>query len=58
MPAELSVERLGEKSRMHPNADVLQGALDLLILKAVSIEPMHGWESRSAFSKSRAACSK
>ena len=28
---------------MHPNADVLQGTLDLLILKSVSLEPMHGW---------------
>lgn len=28
---------------MHPNADILQGTLDLLILKAVSLEPMHGW---------------
>ena len=28
---------------MHENADVLQGTLDLLILKAVSLEPMHGW---------------
>ena len=28
---------------MHPNADVLQGTLDLLILKAVSLDPMHGW---------------
>ena len=25
------------------NADVLQGTLELLILKAVSLEPMHGW---------------
>lgn len=25
------------------NPDVLQGTLDLLILKAVSLEPMHGW---------------
>ena len=25
------------------NGDVLQGTLDLLILKAVSLEPMHGW---------------
>jgi len=25
------------------NTDVLQGTLDLLILKAVSLEPMHGW---------------
>jgi PadR family transcriptional regulator, regulatory protein PadR len=28
---------------VHPNADVLQGTLDLLILKAVSLESMHGW---------------
>ena len=28
---------------MHPNADVLQGTLDLLILKSVTAEPMHGW---------------
>jgi PadR family transcriptional regulator, regulatory protein PadR len=28
---------------MHPNADVLQGTLDLLILKSVSDETMHGW---------------
>ena len=26
-----------------PTADVLQGTLDLLILTAVSGEPMHGW---------------
>ena len=25
------------------NADVLQGTLDLLVLKALSLEPMHGW---------------
>jgi len=25
------------------NRDVLQGTLDLLILKALSSEPMHGW---------------
>jgi transcriptional regulator len=25
------------------DVDVLQGTLDLLILKAVSLEPMHGW---------------
>ena len=24
-------------------ADVLQGTLDMLILKALSLEPMHGW---------------
>ena len=32
-----------ESHEMHPNADVLQGTLDLLILKAVSLESMHGW---------------
>ena len=26
-----------------PATDVLQGTLDLLILKALSLEPMHGW---------------
>ena len=26
-----------------PNAEVLQGTLDLLILKTLSMEPMHGW---------------
>lgn len=26
-----------------PTADVLQGTLDMLILKALSLEPMHGW---------------
>ncbi|MGD2071035.1 MAG: PadR family transcriptional regulator [Gemmatimonadota bacterium] len=25
------------------NADVLQGTLDMLILKALSLEPNHGW---------------
>lgn len=28
---------------MTPAADVLQGTLDLLILKALSLAPMHGW---------------
>jgi len=28
---------------VHQNADVLQGTLDLLILKAVSLDAMHGW---------------
>jgi PadR family transcriptional regulator PadR len=28
---------------MPPAADVLQGTLDMLILKSVSPEPMHGW---------------
>jgi PadR family transcriptional regulator PadR len=30
------------KPRALPN-DVLRGTLDLLILKALSLEPMHGW---------------
>jgi PadR family transcriptional regulator PadR len=32
-----------ERCCVHANADVLQGTLDLLILKAVSLQPMHGW---------------
>lgn len=28
---------------MADKGDVLQGTLDLLILKALSLEPMHGW---------------
>lgn len=28
---------------MNDHADVLQGTLDLLILKALSLQPMHGW---------------
>ena len=28
---------------MAENADVMQGTLDLLILRALSIEPTHGW---------------
>lgn len=27
----------------NPAADVLRGTLDLLILKTLAIEPMHGW---------------
>lgn len=26
-----------------PHSDVVRGTLDLLILKALSLEPMHGW---------------
>ncbi len=26
-----------------PRDDVLQGTLDMLVLKALSLEPMHGW---------------
>lgn len=28
---------------VRPTTDVLQGTLDLLILKALSLEPMHAW---------------
>ena len=28
---------------MKPKADLLQGTLDLLILKTLDLEPMHGW---------------
>ncbi len=28
---------------MTNSADVIQGTLDLLILKALAVEPMHGW---------------
>ena len=26
-----------------PSGDMIQGMLDMLILKAISLEPMHGW---------------
>jgi transcriptional regulator len=28
---------------MHPNTDVIQGTLDMLILKIVSLGPLHGY---------------
>src|SRR6478672_7656984 len=28
---------------MAPSSDVLQGTLDLLVLKALSLAPLHGW---------------
>src|SRR3984885_4566591 len=36
------VARLGGE-RMSPSVEVLQGTLDLLILKTLALEPMHGW---------------
>jgi transcriptional regulator len=30
-------------ARPQPKDDVLQGTLDMLVLKALSLEPMHGW---------------
>jgi PadR family transcriptional regulator, regulatory protein PadR len=40
-----SVERLEEGSDVMPKAksSLLQGTLDLLILKTLELEPMHGW---------------
>jgi transcriptional regulator len=40
-----SVERLEEGSAVMPKAksSLLQGTLDLLILKTLELEPMHGW---------------
>lgn len=32
-----------DSTRQAPVADVLRGTLDLLILKALSLEAMHGW---------------
>jgi PadR family transcriptional regulator PadR len=31
------------EGKMPPSTDLLQGTLDLLILKTVALEPMHGW---------------
>jgi PadR family transcriptional regulator, regulatory protein PadR len=28
---------------LSPSAEILQGTLDLLILKTLALEPMHGW---------------
>ena len=28
---------------MSPSVEILQGTLDLLILKTLALEPMHGW---------------
>src|SRR4051812_4548947 len=47
----LPVERHGERLDITPrrralvaqNTDVFQGTLDMLILKALSLEAMHGW---------------
>lgn len=31
------------RDKMPPPADLLQGTLDMLVLKAVALEPQHGW---------------
>jgi transcriptional regulator len=28
---------------IHPQTDALRGSLDLLVLKTLSLQPMHGW---------------
>ena len=37
------VQTIGEPPVDDPNTDVIQGTLDMLILKAVSLEPLHGF---------------
>ncbi len=33
----------GNQKKMPPSSDLLQGTLDMLILKAIALEPEHGW---------------
>ena len=40
------------------NTDVIQGTLDMLILKTLSLEPMHGFGIARRVNKSHAACSR
>jgi PadR family transcriptional regulator, regulatory protein PadR len=40
-----------EGRRMSKALDVVQGTLDLLILKALALEPMHGWGISSHIQK-------
>jgi PadR family transcriptional regulator, regulatory protein PadR len=39
----LRYHRLQGRSLNEPNTDVIQGTLDMLILKTLSLEPMHGF---------------
>jgi len=39
-------------------ADLVQGTLDLLILKTVALQPMHGWGSHNASSRFQKKCCK
>lgn len=34
---------MAEKEREKAKGDLLQGTLDMLVLKALQLEPMHGW---------------
>ncbi len=38
-----SADSTSDSSRNTPVSDVIRGTLDLLILKALSLEAMHGW---------------
>jgi PadR family transcriptional regulator len=37
------VGKRGERTRVSKPTDLVQGTLDLLILKVIALEPMHGW---------------
>ena len=41
---------------MSKPSDLIQGTLDLLILKTVALEPRHGGRLPSGFSRSKATC--
>src|SRR6202789_775420 len=45
LPREVQLFSLGnrEESRMSKPADLVQGTLDLLVLKILALEPLHGW---------------
>src|SRR5579863_3742868 len=43
MSASLRTCRMPKGDIMNPSVEVLQGTLDLLILKTLALEPMHGW---------------
>jgi hypothetical protein len=43
---------LGGTVASQPQNDVLRGSMDLLVLKTLSLAPMHGWVSGSGSSKS------
>jgi PadR family transcriptional regulator, regulatory protein PadR len=40
---DTSVDHLKERAMGNEQSDLLQGTLELLILKTLSLEPMHGW---------------
>src|SRR5687767_10068483 len=42
-PVDILGERCGAVKMIRERADLLQGTLDLLILKTLALEPMHGF---------------